>query len=131
MTVTVHTKPVADLTAEEVRRFKRLTMRDGLMSHELSISWNYAPYGAEVYWIEEGGMLVAWALLFYTAPYERGVYFYVRRTHRRQGYGKKLATTIRAAHPRMRIRSYPWDKTSSKFFQQFPTFKTARGYRLE
>ena len=101
------------------------------MSGQLSISWHYAAHGAEVYWIEEEGTLIAWALLFYLAPYERGAYFYVRRTHRRQGYGKKLAEVIRANHPRFRIRAYPWDEISRKFFRQFSTFKTARGYSLE
>jgi hypothetical protein len=112
-------KPVAQMTPEEVRMARRITLRDGSMKETLDLCREGNLEG-NVGMIFEGGKLVSWCLSFneprgsaFREP-NRMIYFCTKHKERRKGYASKLFKDARIRYKTFRVE--PWNKLSGKFF---------------
>ena len=84
-----------------------------------------------------GGNLLGWAMCDFRISVNSDclrTYVYVKRKHRRKGYGSMLMQKAREIAKRRGryLRVCPWNKTSKKFFQavNITTTEVAPGYSL-
>lgn len=122
----LETIPLRDLSNEDYRRCDSLNARgNGCMRSDLAHCRRHSPT-AIVCMAKEGNILLGWALVFPGGLPQRSAHFYVRKTHRGQGIGKMLMTEVLDSHKKIRV--FPHDRTSAKFFKTFRKSVTTNRY---
>lgn len=93
--MTIRTKPVTRLTTEELDACARLTIPNGqgAMQGELFRAVRRREASTRAVMLRDAGEIIAWALLFGSAP---TAYFYVKPSRRREGHGRRLYKHIEA-----------------------------------
>lgn len=124
----VHTRDVSKLDTNLYRTLSKLNFRkNGQMQEVLQHFYRNKNTGghARVFWIEVGGKVVSWALVFaFTKNSKNTAYFYTHRSYRRRGYASKLIKTIEKKYNTVHV--HPHDETASGFFNTFKTRKIRR-----
>jgi L-amino acid N-acyltransferase YncA len=118
-------KGILDLTAQEMRQCKSLSLRhQGLMCEDL-VDWkdyesrpNRAKRKTRIWMIkDDADRLIGWALA--TPRWKARGYdaqFYVRISERGKGYGTLLMKKVLELDPKPHV--FPHDKTSGDFFKR-------------
>lgn len=117
-------KGILEMTAQEMRQCKSLSLRyNGLMSEDL-VDWkayesrpNRAKRKSRVWMIYDGDRLLSWALC---TPRWMGrgydAQFYTRRSERGKGYGSILMDLVLDYCPNPHV--FPHDNLSGAFFKK-------------
>ena len=132
-------KGILDLTVEEIRQCKSLSLRhNGLMSEDLR-DWKEYESGPHAkrtrrktrIWLikDNDDRLLAWAMC--TPRYKLTGYdaqFYTRVSERGKGYGSLLMQKVLEYTPNPNV--FPHDRTSGDFFKKHrDTIRFAKSYR--
>jgi GNAT superfamily N-acetyltransferase len=124
----VHTREVSKLTPSIYSTLYKLNFRKyGLMQEVLQYFYrNKTNIGhARVFWIEDGGKIVAWSIAFaYTNNSKTTAYFYTHRSYRRRGYASKLIKTVEKRYNSIYV--HPHDQVASGFFDTIKNRKIRR-----
>jgi GNAT superfamily N-acetyltransferase len=120
-------KPASELTEQEVKQCKSLSMRSyGMMSTSLTSR----AHSATVVLVRDGERLIGWCLGWPADPMNPPrAYFYVRKTHRRRGIGTILMNEI-TKHYGRRPYVYPHDTRSARFFKNFDSIESSQDLNL-
>lgn len=128
---------VSDLSRQEYLAHKRLSFRFGIMRQSLpDLHTNSDYFYTQSYTLtlkdQDSGQILAWALVRFAKDKRTGPDFnvYVRSSARRKGYGTQLLNL--ATEKFGKLRCYPHDKDSRKFYKSRPrqNFAVARYYSL-
>lgn len=113
----VETKSLNSLTKTEYRQCYSLNSRwNGTMQETLRLYYG-RKYDAKVCLAKEDDILIGWALLYSDGRRIPNGHFYVRKTHRRRGVGKRLMSEALAVSPKIKV--YPHDRRSGIFFAEY------------
>lgn len=124
-------KFVSNMTEKEYRQCKSLNFRkNGRMMYDLPMAKKHYP-SSRVVMIKDldNDKLIAWCLAYR----DRGEFltqYYVRVSHRRQGYGNRLMRHVNKFEKCPVVM--PHDKTSSAFFKKhLASIKIHEEYKME
>lgn len=124
----VHTRAVSKLTPDVYGALYKLNFRSGGQMQTVLRHFYREDSGtghARVFWIEDGGQIVSWALVFaYSANRKKTAYFYTRKTHRHRGLATKLMREVTKRYPSVEV--HPHDERASGFFGKFKTRQIRR-----
>lgn len=124
----VHTRDIRKIDSKLYNVFYKLNFRaNGQMQEVLKDFYhNKHEHGtARVFWIENGGKIVSWALVFaFSTNRKKHAYFYTHRSYRRRGYASKLMKTIEKWYNTVHV--HPHDTVSSGFFSTIKTRKVRK-----
>jgi len=86
-----------NLTEDEVKKCKSLSLRSkGEMSKSLTQLIKDDSHKGMCYLIKNNKKLIAWALVYFHKENDKTyAHFYVRKSERRNGFGKKLAKKVK------------------------------------
>lgn len=113
-------KSAGEMTAQEMKQARKLTLPDGQMWDTLldCRSPRYPNIFGDVGLVFEGSRMVCWALAFKDERYgprdARTVYFYTHPKHRRKGYGTMIFKKMKRRYKSFHVS--PWDRESAGFF---------------
>lgn len=112
MTVKIIVKGLSDLTSQERRTCRSLSLRQGGRLND----WITAERGkpAKIVLAKDGERMVGWAMVRSDSIKSSG--YYVRVSERRKGIGGQLLATVRSIEPRTKV--FPHDYRSVQFFRK-------------
>lgn len=120
-------KPVGLLTRTELAQAKKLTFGGGgSMRARLEYDLDQSPDDTRaITLIDEQGVMISWALLFFDYSDCLCAYFYTKEDERRKGFGRQIANHLAKSYQDVQV--CPWDERSGRFFANME-FEAARGY---
>jgi len=108
-----------DLSKPLYRSLYRLNYRsEGAMRYALVRTKNTPGEGSVAALWEYGVGVIAWGIVAWDEDIEGyEVNIYVRKSHRRQGYGTKIYNLL-AQFDKREFKASPWDNGSTKFYEK-------------